>query len=78
MSDPRLSPFQSGTLNADELCRRLGSVEFKPSTVVRNLSVWLDGERIEFDRISRIATSCFFSLCRLQRPASLLFLSIKT
>ena len=53
---------------ADKLCLHLGSVDIRPSTVVRDLGVWLDSELTMRDHISRTASSCFFHLRRLRQP----------
>ena len=67
-------------LKADELCLHLGSVDIRPSTVVRDLGVdirpstvvrdlgvWLNSELTMRDHMSRTASSCFFYLCRLHQ-----------
>ena len=48
-------------------CLQLGSVDIKPSTVVRDLGVWLDSELTMHDHMSRAASSCFFHLRRLHQ-----------
>ena len=55
-------------LKADKLCLHLESVDIKPSTVVRDLCIWLDSELTMHDHISRTASSCFF---HLRRPRQL-------
>ena len=55
-------------LKADELCLNIGSVDINPSTVVRHLGIWFDSELTMRDHISRIASMCFFHLCRLRQP----------
>ena len=54
-------------LKADELCLHFGSVDIRPSTVVRDLVVWLDSELTMRDHISRTASSYFFNLRRLRQ-----------
>ena len=54
-------------LKADELYLHLGSVDIKPSNMVRDLGVWLNSELTMHDHISRTVSSCFSHLRRLRQ-----------
>ena len=54
-------------LKADELCLHVRYIDIRPSTVVRDLGVWLDSELTMRDHTLRTASSCFFHLRRLRQ-----------
>ena len=54
-------------LSAIDLSISVGGDIIEPVTVVRNLGVYLDAELTMRQHVNRIASSCFFHLCRLRQ-----------
>ena len=54
-------------LNEVYLSLQLQSMTIKPSSVVRDLSVWLDSVLTMHDHLSRTASTCFYHLRRLRQ-----------
>ena len=59
-------------LNVVDLNLQLQSVTIKPSSVVRDLGVWLDSELIMYDHISRSTSTCFYHLRRLRQRCGII------